>query len=119
MGDNIVFVFYGKMGVGKIIFIKVVCEELGVIDVINLLIFVIVNEYCLDEIGEFIYYFDFYCIKKLDEVYDMGYEDYFYSGVFCFIEWLELVEEFLFGNVVKVEIEEFEDGSWIMYFEVE
>lgn len=110
MGDNMVFVFYGKMGVGKMIFVKVFCEEFGVLDVIILLIFVIVNEYCLDENGELIYYFDFYWIKKLSEVYDMGYEDYFYSGVFCFIEWLELVEELLLGDVVKVIIEELEDG---------
>ena len=64
-------------------------------------------------------HFDFYRIKKLDEVYDMGYEDYFYSGALCFIEWPELVEELLPGNAVKVEIEESEDGSRIMHFEAE
>lgn len=72
-----------------------------------------------DETGELIYHFDFYRIKKLDEVYDMGYEDYFYSGALCFIEWPELVEELLPGNAVKVEIEESEDGSRIMRFEAE
>ena len=60
---------------------------------------------------ELIYHFDFYRIKKLSEVYDMGYEDYFYSGALCFIEWPELVEELLPGNAVKVTIEELEDGS--------
>ena len=69
------------------------------------------NEYRSDEGGELIYHFDFYRIKKLSEVYDMGYEDYFYSGALCFIEWPELVEELLPGNAVKVTIEELEDGS--------
>lgn len=110
MEDNTVFAFYGKMGAGKTTFIKAICEELGVTDVINSPTFAIVNEYRSDETGELIYHFDFYRIKKLDEVYDMGYEDYFYSGALCFIEWPELVEEVLPGDAVKVIIEEIEDG---------
>ena len=110
MEDNTVFAFYGKMGAGKTTFIKAICEELGVTDVINSPTFAIVNEYRSDETGELIYHFDFYRIKKLDEVYDMGYEDYFYSGALCFIEWPELVEEVLPGDAVKVIIEEMEDG---------
>lgn len=106
MGDNTVFAFYGKMGAGKTTFIKAVCEELGVTDVINSPTFAIVNEYRSDENGELIYHFDFYRIKKLEEVYDMGYEDYFYSGALCFIEWPELIEELLPGNAVNVYIEE-------------
>ena len=97
---------YGKMGAGKTTFIKAVCEELGVTDVINSPTFAIVNEYRSDENGELIYHFDFYRIKKLEEVYDMGYEDYFYSGALCFIEWPELIEELLPGNAVNVYIEE-------------
>ena len=110
MEDNTVFSFYGKIGAGKTTFIKAICEELGVTDVINSPTFAIVNEYRSDETGELIYHFDFYRIKKLDEVYDMGYEDYFYSGALCFIEWPELVEEVLPGDAVKVIIEEIEDG---------
>ena len=110
MEDNTVFAFYGKMGAGKTTFIKAICEELGVTDVINSPTFAIVNEYRSDETGELIYHFDFYRIKKLDEVYDMGDEDYFYSGALCFIEWPELVEEVLPGDAVKVIIEEMEDG---------
>ena len=110
MEDNTVFAFYGKMGAGKTTFIKAICEELGVTDVINSPTFAIVNEYRSDETGELIYHFDFYRIKKLDEVYDMGYEDYFYSGALCFIEWPELVEEVLPGDAVNVIIEEIEDG---------
>ena len=115
MGDNTVFAFYGKMGAGKTTFIKAVCECLGVGDVINSPTFAIVNEY-RSETGELIYHFDFYRIKKLEEVYDMGYEDYFYSGALCFIEWPELIEEVLPGNAVKVEIEEAEDGSRVIRF---
>ena len=111
MEENTVFAFYGKMGAGKTTFIKAICEELGVTDVINSPTFAIVNEYRSDETGELIYHFDFYRIKKLDEVYDMGYEDYFYSGALCFIEWPELVEEVLPGDAVKVTIEEVEDGT--------
>ena len=93
MDQNTVFAFYGKMGAGKTTFIKAVCEALGVTDVVNSPTFSIVNEYRSDNTGELIYHFDFYRIKKLDEVYDMGYEDYFYSGAVCFIEWPELIEE--------------------------
>ena len=71
MGDNTVFAFYGKMGAGKTTFIKAVCEELGVTDVINSPTFAIVNEYRSDENGELIYHFDFYRIKKLEEVYGL------------------------------------------------
>ena len=111
MGDNTVFALYGKMGAGKTTFVKALCEELGVSDVITSPTFAIVNEYRSDENGELIYQFDFYRIKKLSEVYDMGYEDYFYSGALCFIEWPELVEELLPGDAVKVTIEELEDGT--------
>lgn len=111
MGDNTVFAFYGKMGAGKTTFVKAICEELGVEDTITSPTFAIVNEYRSDLAGELIYHFDFYRIKKLDEVYDMGYEDYFYSGAICFIEWPELIEELLPGNTVKVSIEELPNGE--------
>ena len=111
MGDNTVFAFYGKMGAGKTTFIKAVCEVRGVEDVITSPTFAIVNEYRSDLAGELIYHFDFYRIKKLDEVYDMGYEDYFYSGALCFIEWPELIEELRPGNTIKVSIEENEAGE--------
>lgn len=117
MGDKTVFALYGKMGAGKTTFIKAVCEVLGVQDVINSPTFAIVNEYRSDETGELIYHFDFYRIKKLEEVYDMGYEDYFYSGALCFIEWPELVEDLLPGDAVKVTIEEQKNGSRILTVE--
>ena len=109
--QSTVFAFYGKMGAGKTTFIKAVCEELGVEDVITSPTFAIVNEYRAEETGELIYHFDFYRIKKLEEVYDMGYEDYFYSGALCFIEWPELIEELLPSDAVRVKIEETEEGK--------
>lgn len=115
MGDGSVFAFYGKMGAGKTTFIKAVCECLGVEDVITSPTFAIVNEYRSDT-SELIYHFDFYRIKKLDEVYDMGYEDYFYSGALCFIEWPELIEELLPEDATKVTIAEQEDGSRLISF---
>ena len=111
MGDASVFAFYGSMGAGKTTFIKAVCEELGVEDVITSPTFAIVNEYRAEETGELIYHFYFYRIKKLEEVYDMGYEDYFYSGALCFIEWPELIEELLPSDAVRVKIEETEEGK--------
>ena len=106
IGEHRVFAFYGKMGAGKTTFIKAVCEELGVTDVITSPTFAIVNEY-----EGPIYHFDFYRIKRIEEVYDMGYEDYFYSGALCFIEWPELIEELLPDDAVRVNIVEQPDGS--------
>jgi tRNA threonylcarbamoyladenosine biosynthesis protein TsaE len=113
MGDAHVFAFYGKMGAGKTTFVKAICEELGVEDVITSPTFAIINEY---EGDETIYHFDFYRIKKLEEVYDMGYEDYFYSGALCFIEWPELIEEILPDDAVRVSITEQQDGSRLVKF---
>ena len=115
MGENTVFAFYGKMGAGKTTFVKAVCEELGVDDVITSPTFAIINEYETPSNSP-IYHFDFYRIKKLEEVYDMGYEDYFYSGSLCFIEWPELIEEILPDDAVRVSIAEQEDGSRTVTF---
>ena len=110
MGDAKVFAFYGKMGAGKTTFIKAICQELGVEDVITSPTFALVNEYTAGD-GSPIFHFDFYRIKKLEEVYDMGYEDYFYSGALCLMEWPELVEELLPQGAVAVTIHANADGS--------
>lgn len=104
MGDRNIFAFYGEMGVGKTTFIKALCKSLGVTETITSPTFAIVNEYS-KEGGEPIYHFDFYRIKNIEEAYDFGYEDYFFSGHLCFIEWPELVEPLLPEGVVKVQIE--------------
>lgn len=116
MGEHTLFAFYGKMGAGKTTFIKALCEALGVEDPVTSPTFALVNEYRSATTGELIYHFDFYRIKKLEEVYDMGYEDYFYSGALCFIEWPELVESLLPEDAVKVTISEAEDGTRTVSF---
>lgn len=105
--EHNIFAFYGKMGAGKTTFIKAVCEELGVTDVINSPTFAIVNEY-ESNVGP-IYHFDFYRIKREQEVFDIGYEDYVYSGCKCFMEWPELIEDMLPEETLRVTINE-EDG---------
>ena len=116
MGDGKVFAFYGKMGAGKTTFIKAICESLGVDDTVTSPTFAIVNEYESDKLEYPIYHFDFYRIKKLEEVYDMGYEDYFYGGGICFIEWPELIEDLLPEDTIKVEITENTDGTRTVSF---
>jgi len=115
MGDNTVFAFYGKMGAGKTTFIKAVCEELGVDDTVTSPTFAIVNEYEAAQ-GRPIYHFDFYRIKKVSEAYDMGCEEYFYSGHPCFIEWPELIEEVLPEETVNITIEALPNGERRLVF---
>ena len=111
MQEDTVFAFNGQMGAGKTTFIKALCEALGVSEPVTSPTFAIVNEYRSDETGELIYHFDFYRIKKLEEAYDMGCEDYFYSGAVCLIEWPELVEDLLPGNTIWVDIKVNDDET--------
>ncbi|HET6560114.1 MAG TPA: tRNA (adenosine(37)-N6)-threonylcarbamoyltransferase complex ATPase subunit type 1 TsaE [Prolixibacteraceae bacterium] len=105
-----VFAFYGAMGAGKTTFIKALCRELGSEDNITSPSFALINEYSTHN-AEIIYHFDFYRIKKLEEAYDLGYEDYIYSGNYCFIEWPEMIESLLPGGIVEVKISEAEQGE--------
>jgi tRNA threonylcarbamoyladenosine biosynthesis protein TsaE len=105
-----VFAFFGSMGVGKTTFIKALFNELGVVEIVTSPTFALINEYQTGE-GDTIYHFDFYRINKIEEVYDFGYEDYFFSGHYCFIEWPDKVAEILPDNVVYVQMLENEDGS--------
>ena len=118
MQEDTVFAFNGQMGAGKTTFIKALCEALDVSEVVTSPTFSIVNEYRSDETGELIYHFDFYRIKKIDEAYDMGCEDYFYSGAVCLIEWPELVEELLPQDTLRVTITEQADGSRMLSFDI-
>jgi len=116
MGNRKIFAFYGKMGAGKTTFIKAICERLGVNDIITSPTFAIVNEY-LDADENPIYHFDFYRIKKQQEVLDIGFDDYVYSGHLCFMEWPEYIEDLLPEDTVKVNITEQDDGSRLVTFE--
>ena len=93
MGDYTVFAFYGQMGAGKTTFIKAVCEQLGVTDVVASPTFAIVNEYRSETTAELIYHFDCYRIKDIREAIDFGAEEYLYSGNYCFIEWPERIHK--------------------------
>lgn len=86
--------FYGEMGAGKTTIIKAICEQLGVMDKISSPSFSLVNEYVTSK-GEKIFHFDFYRLNKTSEAFDLGYEEYFYSGQLCLIEWPEKIEQLL------------------------
>jgi tRNA threonylcarbamoyladenosine biosynthesis protein TsaE len=105
-----VFAFFGKMGVGKTTLIKHICKKLDVEDNVTSPSFSIINEYKTLS-GESVFHFDFYRIKNLVEALDIGYEDYFYSDSYCFIEWPEKIKELLPENFVYVHIEENENDD--------
>jgi tRNA threonylcarbamoyladenosine biosynthesis protein TsaE len=98
-----IFAFYGAMGAGKTTFIKAICRELGVADIVQSPSFSIINEY-LTVSEEPIYHFDFYRIRNTSEVFDIGYEDYLYSGRYCFMEWPELIESLLPEDTVRIHL---------------
>jgi len=108
-----IFAFYGEMGAGKTTFIKALCEEMHVQDYVTSPTFALINEYKTDG-NRSIFHFDFYRITNLSEAYDFGYEDYFYSGDYCFIEWPELIESLLPSIAVKVTIREIENGKRVI-----
>ena len=114
---NRVFAFYGKMGAGKTTFIKALREELGVEHAVSSPTFAIVNEYYSTRLDGPIFHFDFYRIKRIEEAFDIGTDDYFYSGAPCFIEWPELIEDILPEEAVRVSIEEQPDGTRTIEFE--
>lgn len=98
-----IIAFYGSMGAGKTTLIKNLCHRMDATDEVNSPTFAIVNEYSTTQ-GEPIFHFDFYRIKKLEEVFDIGYENYFYSGHLCLIEWPEMMEPLLPDHYIRVEI---------------
>lgn len=100
--DQKFFIFEGEMAAGKTTFIKAFCEALGVTDVVSSPTFSIVNEY--ESSHGSVYHFDFYRLKNLQEAYDIGYEEYFYSGSYCLVEWPSKVEALLPEEFIKVQI---------------
>lgn len=103
-GNRKVILFYGEMGVGKTTLIKQLCKQLGVEEATTSPTFSIVNEY-LANTGQSIYHFDFYRIEEETEVFDLGYEDYFYSNNYCFIEWPEKIPNLLPEDTVTLKVE--------------
>ena len=113
LNDHRIFAFYGEMGAGKTTFIKAICKAAGVPDLVSSPSFAIVYEY-ISITGKIIYHFDLFRIKDISDLFDLGYEDYFYSGNICFIEWPELAEELLPEHTVKVRFNINSDGSRLL-----
>lgn len=109
-GNSKLWCFYGQMGAGKTTLIKEICKQMEINDEVSSPTFSLVNEYLL-ETGKTIYHFDFFRILNIEEVYDIGYEDYFYSGNLCLIEWPEKIEEILKNenyNAIEISMA----GDW-------
>lgn len=105
-----VFAFYGKMGAGKTTFIQSICRALGSADNVTSPTFALINEYLNAEMDS-IFHFDFYRINDIEEAFDLGYEDYIYSGNYCLIEWPEMIESLLPDNLVEVKIETLDNNT--------
>jgi len=112
-----VFAIRGKMGAGKTTMIKAFCKVLGTEEVVSSPTFSLVNEYT-DETGESVFHFDFYRIKKTEEVFDIGYEEYLFSGNYCFIEWPELILELLPERYVFISIKENENRERLINYKL-
>lgn len=113
--DERIFLFYGQMGAGKTTFINELCLVLGVHDHTSSPTFSIVNEYYSDN-GP-LYHFDFYRLKNESEAFDLGYEEYFYSGNYCFVEWSEKIPNLLPESYVTIEIKVSENQNRTLYIE--
>jgi tRNA threonylcarbamoyladenosine biosynthesis protein TsaE len=98
-----IFAFYGAMGAGKTTFIKAFCKSLGAADLVSSPSFTLINEYRRSDGGS-LYHIDLYRIKNRNEMLDLGIEEYFSSGSYCFIEWPEMIEEILPSGTVNVKI---------------
>lgn len=107
LGPGGIIAFFGGMGMGKTVLTRGIVRGLGSRDAVSSPTFAIVNEYSTAD-GEPVYHFDFYRLNDLREVYDIGYEEYFYSGCYCFTEWTEKIEDLLPEHYVRVEITEAE-----------
>lgn len=111
-GDRRVWLFHGEMGVGKTTLIKALCAALGVTDSTSSPTFSIVNEY--DSPNGAIYHFDFYRIRSAEEALDLGYEEYFYSGNYCFVEWPQKIDPLLPPDALAIELQLRPDGGRIL-----
>lgn len=114
--DRRVYRLEGKMGAGKTTFTKMLCEDMGSIDVVNSPTFAIVNVY-EDKSGEEIYHFDCYRLRSLQEALDLGAEEYLYSGNYCFVEWAENIEDLMPDDCVTITIKAQADGNRLLNVE--
>lgn len=110
VGENRLIAFYGNLGAGKTTLIKALCDRLGVDDNVCSPTFTIVNEYRAAD-GDSVFHFDFYRIDSLREAQDLGLEEYFYSGCFCFMEWPGKIAELLPEETVEVRIEPLDEST--------
>jgi tRNA threonylcarbamoyladenosine biosynthesis protein TsaE len=115
-GDQRIFLFHGDMGAGKTTLIKSLCQCLGINEAITSPTFSIVNEYAGAK-GK-VYHFDFYRLKNQNEALDMGYEEYFYSGNYCFIEWPEKIPDMLPLHYTSISIKALNDNSRTITVEI-
>ena len=114
LGQTRKVAFAGEMGAGKTTLIQSICKNLGVRDIVNSPTFALINEYFTEE-GESIYHFDLYRIEEVEELYDIGYEDYFYSDSWCFIEWPEKAMELMPDDLLLLHIDVLEDESRLVH----
>ncbi len=117
VGDIPVIAFSGEMGAGKTTFIQWLCKELGITVEVNSPTFSLVNQYFTPE-GSTIYHFDLYRIEDPGELYDMGYEEYFYSGDRCFIEWPEKATDLIPEDALWVKIKVLDNKTRELIFEL-
>ena len=115
VGDIPVIAFSGELGAGKTTFIQWLCRELGITAEVNSPTFSLVNEYFTPE-GSSIYHFDLYRVEDPGELYDMGYEEYFYSGELCFIEWPEKARDLIPDDALWVNIVVGENDTRLIHF---
>ncbi len=116
-GNERIFSFYGMMGAGKTTLIKSIVRQLNSDDEVNSPTFSLVNEYETKE-NEYIYHFDFYRVEKLEELYDIGFEEYLYSGNYCLMEWPEKITELLPDSYIKINIKEVENNERLITYEL-
>ncbi len=115
-GERRVIAFFGEMGVGKTTLIKAICDKLGIKDGTSSPSFALINEYSTSE-GSPVYHFDFYRIRATEEAYDLGYEEYLYSGNYCLIEWPEMIETLLPEDTLKACMTVREDDLRVVVLE--
>lgn len=110
IGRSRVVAMDAPMGAGKTTLVKALCKALGSISVVNSPTFAIINDYELPT-GASVFHFDLYRLKNIDEAYSMGFDEYFYSGNYCFVEWPDIAADLFPPDTRKLTISVADDGS--------